>query len=268
MNNLDSELAKFEEPLPLHQSPHYLKACFYGEFGTGKTVLAARCGRPNTRTLFIAVDPGWVSLKNHPEITDIDIVEYQGLKHVATIARAIKEGHSRYKDVGLVIVDTLSEIQENYVDFLAEKATWSKDSRPVAIIKDDNGRPQNEVIPGMDDYHLARNKMRPIVRDLCKAPVDVIFTAHLREPGPMDKQMTGGTSTPLRERRPTLTEKLYLVVARECHLLGFMEREGNKRTIQFETTKTVSAKSRIKELDGRKVTAEELPQIIQKWRDS
>ena len=103
--------------------------------------------------------------------------------------------------------------------------------------------------------------MRGPIKTLIKAPCDVHFIAHLREPSMMDVQK--GKLV----RRPTLTETVFKLVAREVSLMGLMERNGTKRTIQFMTDKKTVSKSRIKELDDKTIDADTLPQIIQEWKN-
>jgi len=264
---MDQKLLKALEtegkPKPLASTKRYYKGFLYGEYGVGKTKL---CGDlVQKKGLCIATDTGPETFFNHPELLDkIDIVEYQGLSHITAIASAIAEGatvgETDYSEYDLVWVDTVSQVQEEYLDFLNDNFTYTGNYREKAMPRDPrSGLTVQEVI-GQPDYHLTRNHMRHPIKSLIKAPVDVIFTAHLREPSPIEQGK--GKIT----KRPTLTETVFKLIAREATWMGLMEREGTKRTIQFETTKKSVAKSRIAELDNKVINADALPNILHEWK--
>ena len=247
-------------PQPLKDRERYVKAFIYGEFGVGKTILAASCTQ--NKGLIIATDTGTDSLYNHPELLEKhDIVPYKGLQHLTAVAEAISEGVEGYEQYDNVIVDTISQVQEEYLDWLLDNFKFSGNMRTLAEPRNARDRTlESQEITGLPDYHLARNKMRGPVKALIKAPVDVFFLAHLREPSMMDIQK--GKLV----RRPTLTETVFKLIAREASLLGLMERSAKERTVQFLTDKKTIAKSRIIELDNKTINADTLPQIIQEWK--
>lgn len=259
-------------PTDLGQRDRFVNAFIYGEYGVGKTINACLCGAATgKRTLLVRTDTGTDSLYNHPElISKVDVVDYQGLNQLTAIGNAISEGLTLgdydYSNVGLVIIDTISQVQEEYLDWILENFKFTGNFRTVATPRNAKIKSElkleDEEITGLPDYHLARNKMRGPVKALIKAPCDVFFLAHLREPSMLDVQK--GKLV----RRPTLTETVFKLIAREVSLMGLMERVGQKREIQFETDKKTVSKSRIKELEGKTINADTLPQIIQDWRNS
>lgn len=238
------------------EMPRYAKVFNYGEYGSAKTVTAGKISRD--RFLVVATDNGWSSLDNHPDLVDkFDVVPYSGLSQLRTIAEWSYESDFPYD---LVHLDTVSQMQEEYLDFLLEEISWSQNFREKSQPK----RKGAEIleVPGRADYHVTRNKMRGPIKALIKAPVDVVFSAHLREP--TEDEKTKGIFV----RRPTLTQTVYSLIAREASVMAFFERtKSNGIQIVCETDKKQVAKSRIKSLDNKTVTVEEFVSAIHEWKD-
>lgn len=236
--------------------PRYYKGFHYGEYGTTKTVTAGRISR--TKFLVVATDNGWTSYDNHPDLVDrFDIVSYDGLSQLTALAEWSYESDFPYD---LVSVDTISQIQEEYLDFLLDEISWSQNFREKSQAK----RKGAEIVevPGRADYHVTRNKMRGPVKALIKAPVDVVFSAHLREP--TDDEKAKG----ILVRRPTLTSTVYSLIAREASVMALFERNKDRGIeIKCETDKKQVAKSRIKSLDNKTVNVDEFVSAIHNWKD-
>lgn len=268
---MDPNLLKGLESLPpvaLNQTSRYFKGFLYGEYGVGKTIVSGQCVRKQGLTVY--TDTGYESFFNpqHSALLDkIQGVPYDGLSQLTAIGQAITEGISPWSDNDLIIVDTISQIQEEYLDWLNDNYTFVGDHRAKALVRGgvaaakQKGLSDQEVI-GLPDYHLTRNNMRHPIKALIKAPVNVIFIAHLREPSFLEQQKGKITL------RPTLTESVFKLIAREATWMGLMERKGSKRTIQFQTdTKKSVSKSRIAELDDKIIDAENLSDILLKWQN-
>lgn len=248
-------------PVSLTERTRNVKAFIYGEYGVGKTILA--CSLASKKGLLISTDSGTDSIYNHPELLDkIDVVPYTGLSQLTAIGQAIIEGLEPWAQYDLIIVDTISQVQEEYLDWLLENFKFAGNFREKAVPRSPGSRLEEQEITGLPDYHLARNNMRLPIKSLIKAPVDVVFLAHLREPSMLDVQK--GKLV----RRPSMTETVFKLIAREVSLLGLMERAGDKRTVQFMTDKKTVSKSRIAELDDKTINASELNSIIQNWKKS
>jgi hypothetical protein len=236
--------------------PRYYKGFHYGEFGTTKTVTTGRISR--AKFLVVATDNGWTSYDNHPDLVDrFDIVQYNGLSQLTELADWSNESDFPYD---LINVDTVSQIQEEYLDFLLDEISWSQNFREKSTAK----RKGAEVVevPGRADYHVTRNKMRGPIKALIKAPVDVVFNAHLREP--TDDEKAKG----ILVRRPTLTSTVYSLIAREASVMALFERtRDNGIQIKCETDKKQVAKSRIKSLDNKTVSQDEFVRAIHEWKD-
>lgn len=252
-------------PEKLSTRSRYWKGFLYGEYGVGKTKISAECIK--SKGLIIATDTGAETLYNHPELLDkCDILPYDGLSQLTAVGQAITEKIDYY-DYDTVIVDTISQVQEEYLDYLNDNFTYSGNMREKATPRGGAiearklGLSEQEVL-GMADYHLTRNNMRTPIKTLIKAPVNVMFVAHLREPSFLEQQK--GKLT----RRPTVTEAVFKLIARETTFMGLMERNGPKRTIQFLTDKKTVSKSRIKELDDKIIDADKLPEFLFKWSEA
>lgn len=237
-------------------APRFAKLFNYGEYGTGKTVTAGKLSR--SKFLVVHTDNGWTSLDNHPDLVDrYDIVQYDGLSQLTTLAEWSYESDFPYD---LIHLDTVSQMQEEYLDFLLEEISWSQNFREKSQAR----RKGAEIVevPGRADYHVTRNKMRGPIKALIKAPVDVVFSAHLREPTE-DEKAKG-----ILVRRPTLTQTVYSLIAREASVMAFFERtKTNGIQIVCETDRKQVAKSRIKSLDNRTVSVDEFVSAIHDWKD-
>ena len=260
----ETELEALRQSVRVESYRNYV-GVLYGEFGMRKTTTALRCMQKKAVILY--ADPGWHVAHNHPDEfkvgENVIPVEYQGLSQVRALLQAIEEQQTPFDGVDLIVVDTISQIQENYIDFLLANAQYSGNYREKATAKQgkklEDGDREIEI-PGMPDYHLARNKIRPIVMDLTAAPINVIFLAHTREPGPIEK------ASGKIEKRPNITEALYKVISRNATFIGHMDKDkNNEYTVNFAPSKTLSAKSQIPELTDRKINSDELPRYLADW---
>jgi hypothetical protein len=230
----------------------------YGEWSVGKTIVTSRLVK--RKGLFVVTDAGSNSLYNHPELLDkIEVVPYSGLSQLTAIGTAVTESYGGYDEFDLICVDTISQVQEEYLDWLNDNYTFGGNMREKATPRPGSGLSRAEEIIGLGDYNLARRNMSTPIKTLVKAPVNVMFLAHLREPTFMEQ------SKGKLVRRPTLTETVFKLIARESTFMGLMEREGKKRTIQFKTDKKTVSKSQIAELDDEIVTDDEFVQTLTDW---
>jgi hypothetical protein len=236
----------------------YYKGVMFGDFGKRKTSTALRCSQ--RRAILLHADRGWNIIRNHPdEFNDQNVIpiKYEGLTQVKAIVEAVVENQEPFNDVDLIILDTISQMQEKYIDFLGENFTIF--GREKATPKP--GSKEKEItLTGLPDYHLTRNKMRPVVELLVAAPVDVLFLAHVREPSAMDIQK-GKLA-----RRPNVTEAVFNLLARDATFIGFMEAKKDTYTITFKPSATLVAKSQIKQLTDQTINSSELPKYLWDWK--
>lgn len=257
--SLDDKARLAQMPKPLFDPPTYLKAIIYGDFGKGKTVTSSSLGK----TLVIAGDPGWVAIKNHPDIwKNVTVLPFVGFRQLETLSIALFWQYNEWAEYDTVVIDPLALVQENYVDDLLRAGKYNKDTRPQFQVTDEKAAADLVIkeLPGLDDFHAAKNVLRSPCRDLMAAPLNVIFIAHEREPT-REEEKRG-----IRTVRPDVTEALYKVISRDVHLIGRASTEGKQRVIDFQGTNMQAGKSRIALLNDRKIIAEDFPKAIKRWQ--
>lgn len=249
LEELESQITSGEE--------RFYFGVLYGDFSRRKTSTAVRCARSSA--VILHADRGWHVLDNHDDTRDkYTAVEYDGLSQIPAVVDAIVNNRGKFAGHDLLILDTYSQMQENFIDFVLENANYGGKYRDQLVPKQGKrGKFEALDVPAPVDYHVVRNQMRPGIEKCIKAPLDVLVLAHLREPGPMDKKQV---------RRPNITESVYKVVARDATFIGFMEVKAGEYTIDFKESATLSAKSQIPTLQG-KIKTQDLPEILWKWKD-
>lgn len=250
INNLN----RFKEPVDKAEHSHYLKACIYGDGGVGKTALSLRFGKTN----MFSTDSGWTTaLNNLPFSVDVDKTDYQNPQHLLSWSKAVRDQVEGFDHYDMVVLDTAGGAVENYLTWLLENMDLPK--RPTATFKS----PQEATkykgkleASGMDDYNFTKHYMLKVVKNLLAAPTHTIFITHERPPDFMGVRP---------KITPDLPDAVYYIIMKNCQLLGRMTRSGNKRYLSFEGSTLFTAKSRIQELDGEKVTDEEFVNTVNKW---
>lgn len=259
---MEAELLKAlnaNKPIPLDQQTKYIKALIYGDWGVGKTVLACSSGK---RTLLITSgDGGESALYDYPDIRgNVTSVRSMGLSHVKAIFKAVEEQHEDYKDYEVIVVDTISSMCDQFLKNMVDNYNVNKD-RHTAKPKKNGASLEAE---GMGDYKFLAAHMRDLVPVSSTAPVDVIWLSHEREPSFTD-EAKGVYLT-----RPKMPEKAADAVAEGVHVVGLLEKtkKGSKvtRTLKFEGSNRLAAKSRIKALDDTTIPVEEFWQRVEAWR--
>jgi hypothetical protein len=243
-------------------SERFYKGVLYADFGKRKTTGSLRCSRK--RAILLHSDRGWNAVLNHPDefrlMDNVIPVEYQGLTQVKALVEAVINNQEPFNDVDLFVCDTISQMQENFIDFLVENFNifGRESAKPKKM-----GKGLEEMqITGLPDYHLVRNKMRPVIELLVKAPIDVLFLAHVRIPNAMEIQKG------LLAKRPNVTEAVFNVLARDATFIGYMEHTTKDGySIDFEPKKTLVAKSQIATLTDKKIKTDQLPQFLWNWKD-
>lgn len=242
----------------------YWKGVLYAEFGMRKTTTALRCSQK--RAILIHADRGWNVVHNHPEEFGDNVIpiEYEGLSQIRAIVKAVAANQAPFNDVDLIILDTVSQIQEKYLDFLLENAEYKGNFRETLVPKTGIRNFEKTEITGMPDYHVTRNKMRPVIRELITAKVNVMFLAHVREPGPIE--VAAGKI----EKRPNVTEAVYKLISRDATFIGLIKKGKVKGEyiVDFEPKNTQSAKSQIAALTDKQVNVNELPTILHTWQNN
>lgn len=245
-----AELKSLGNPLSLSEvSPKY-SIWIYGEPGSGKTDLAGRLiaqsGKP---AALISSDSAWVTLLKNPKAAELTTrYPYSGFSQVRAIAQAAIEGIEPYCNYGTLVWDTLS----TSIEWTLGKLVQSKKFRDQI----------DSEAASWTHYNLVQRALGPVVDDLNKAPFDVIYLSHVRQPNEQDAKKQ------IFAIRPNTPEACFRQVAGEVQLIGWLNKEktGGKRVLQVEGTNTTTAKSQIFSIPEGKYPVEEIPALIAKMK--
>lgn len=253
----DRILNEMPPPMTDKDATLFLKALVFGDFGTGKSVMSFRLGK----TLVLAADPGWVVRENHSEL-DVTPLEYGGFRQLEALADAFYVQDPRYSMYDTFVIDTISELQEDYVDSIVKSADPPRAETRNKFTMKPGANITLPELPGFDDYHAAKNVLRPSFHKLNKAPVNVIYIAHDREPNEM-----AGKKSRDKSVRPNLTESAFKVLARGVHTIGFTEVDDGDYLITFRMGyKGTISKSRIGSINGKTIKQNDFARFIERWQ--
>jgi hypothetical protein len=249
-------LAKYGSPASVRKRSPWLKNYYYGDYKIGKTVTVAHCAE---RPLLFAIDNGWVSLKDWPDLGHVEVIECQGLKHYETFVTALSKDLPLYQEFDHVILDPWSKLVDMRIDYLQDNAVPNTaDARVQWGRKPGTNDPDFTpfTTAGMGDYLAVRDYFRKTIYPLMRIQKHVSVISHLREPSFLDKTKTLRSSVP---------GKTHEMIAREVDFIGLMEAEGENRTISFLPNSKQDAGSRFRELHGKTIKAEDLPKLYKRF---
>lgn len=264
-------LNKYKAPVPASSERVYAKLFFYGDHGTWKTTTACQVGMHRGRVLLHTMDDDWKSLKNHPEILqNVDVVYFEDVEQTKLIARALREQVPGFDNYSTFVFDTVGGWVEAFVEEMTQHIRFGKNGRTLLEPLDEHGKNMIKNMglasPEQTDYNIARLQLRPIMRDLIKAPVNVILNAHSRLVEQGSKEGDNRSAIDYRYVRPDMPEGCFIVSVRKCDALGFFENDGKgESTITFEQGKFVSTKSRVGDLYGKKLKVSDAIKSINEW---
>lgn len=259
-------LNKFQKPEPVGKLTPYVNLFFFGTHGAWKTTTACQIGAHRGRVLLHTADDDWKSLLNHPEIMrNVDVVPIESPLQTKLIAEALRHQIPPYDQYATFVLDTLGGWVEEFIESLLKHVSYTdKGARSRIIGKTSEG---NTLIREMDlvateytDYNLAKAQLRPIVRDLIRAPVNVIFNSHDRV-AEQDKGINW------KHIRPDMPEQCFTTAVRKCDALGFFKKDGDVPTITFKDARNVTTKSRLGPLYGKEVTAPKAVELINNFME-
>lgn len=231
------------QPMGILDQKRLLRAMFYADTGVGKTSLAAHL--VENKGIAVTSDSAWSVVGRYPEIASKwDRVPFMGFSQIRSIAEAHSEGIDKWCEYDTLLWDPTSASVKSMLRANATK----------------NGRPVEE----WPDYNVVEKYLTDTIEALNKSKLNVIYTAHIRFPN--DK---GDAEKGLYAVRPNMPEACYNVVAREVQLIGYMFRNdvGERRKIQFEPTKRITAKTQIPTIAEGVYDANKVPAMIREWKN-
>lgn len=245
--------------------PKIHRSLIYGSVGVGKTKLAVEIALAlGERCLYLRTEPSEETLYDWPELDSrTTILDYGGINMLGEIYTAYQE--NEFPGHGTIVIDSADELVETMLDDLVAGYKPEKATRIIATPKPGTGLRKIEVA-GNDDYRFLRDGLRPPLRDLCKLPVHLILTSHVREPSWADDAKKDQRGTPLPPLRANLPGQTYKLISKYVGLIGYMTRKGDQRTISFRTDSSKEeVKSRVRELDNKIIDADTLPTVLKNW---
>jgi phage nucleotide-binding protein len=238
-----NELNATVQPMGVLEHRKLLRALFYADTGMGKTSLAVHC--VENKGLMITNDSAWSVIERYPDIAPLwKRVRFEGFSQVRAIAEAHSEGIGEWAEYDTLLWDPCS-------------ASVNKMLRIVSSSQD-------REVEEWPDYRKVERYLTDTVDTLNATDMNIIYTAHLRFPTESDAKNKG-----LYAVRPSMPEASYNAIAREVQLIGYMFREGvgEKRKIQFQPTKRVTAKTQIPTINEGIYNSSEIPELIRKWKN-
>lgn len=218
--NLADKLVDFED------DPGPMKVLVYGDPGVGKTVFAASAPKP----LFIDVERGMRSLKNHPEIAkDVQRFPLASMKELEDLFWAIKDG-SIGADRQTIVFDTFSALQKKHLDEILLEGNK----------KDHN---KNPYLATQGDYKANTQLLRRLIINFCELDkFHIVVLTHTTEA----KDEYTGQLLLRPSLTPKLTETFEEVMDVYCYMTSETNGQGETvRRIQVSPGTRVKAKNRI-----------------------
>jgi AAA domain-containing protein len=254
---LQAELEKMAqaESMSSLQEPRFFRGLLYADPGGGKTDLSIKMAHvltpPDQWIQLISSDSAWVTVLKYPDIAArTKKVDFDGFSQVKSIAQAKIEGIPGYENLGTVLWDTVSRSVDRMLRRLVDAKKY----------------PNQQIDPMLEaypHYRLAERSLSETVELLNKAKMNVIYTAHVREPTEKDKEKGK------QYIRPSMPEASFKAVAEEVAFIGWLYKEarGNRRQIQLEGTKTVTAKSQISTIPEGTYNNDDIPAMLENWKN-
>jgi len=255
-----SQLNQEGELATMAEQPILYRGFLYGDFGSGKTDLAAQiCKVLGGTSCLIYADSAWTTFLKYSEIANNTFkYPFGGFSQIKTILRAREEGVEPYCRFRNLVWDTCSVSCDIVLRNLVEKfkGSFPKEQAHLGKAKDDL-----EVWP---HYRLLERALIELITQINNTDLNVIYTAHHRIPNENDQKKQQFAI------RPSMPEAAYKVIARESNFIGYIYKNdsGGQRYIQLSGTKTETAKCQIPGIEEATYPVEDIPKMIAEWRNN
>lgn len=244
------KLAAMGEPANLWEETRLVRALFYGDYGAGKTTLAAQISKViGGQAAIITTDSAWTVIHNDPELAkDITRYKFDSFHAIKLMIQAHNEGIEPWASYRTFIWDTFSTAVDRVL-------------RHLVKVKPFLNQQVDPSLEGYPHYRMAANGLKEVVDLFNESDLNVIYTAHIKFPNDNDAKKKQFAI------RPNSPEAAYGVVAQEVQLIGWLYREGREvqRKVQFQGTTQETGKSQISTIPEATYLANQIPELIQKW---
>lgn len=216
MGILDSTITVAQDPGPW-------SILIYGDWGSGKTVLACQANKP----LLLDCEKGRKSLLNHPELVGIPIKPIRSLNEAKQMALNIK--NDKDENIKTVIVDTVTTLQFKDLSAIMNKLPDGRDPD----------------LPSMAEFNRDNRRVARFIQELLDACEstgrNVVILAHIKE----EKDDEGNITLIRPGTSPALTQALAPMVDCVFYLSHVADSKGEiKRELHTVATRKIKGKNR------------------------
>lgn len=245
-------LQKTLKPVRLSDEERLFRALFYGDPGAGKTTLAMEIVKIlGGDTALVTTDSAWtVILKESQEfLNTIHRLPFAGFSQINSFLDAREEGIEPFASCKNLVWDTVSTGVDHVMRNLVDKMPFDAKNQ------------SHPLVEGWPHYRIAERALLDTILRINKTDMNVIYTAHIRDPTEAD------TKKKRFAIRPNMPQASYNVVAREVSLIGWLHVEKGKYVAQTAPSLTETAKSQIPTIPQTILQVEQIPELVAKWRD-
>lgn len=208
----------------------------YGPPGVGKTTLITRL--VPDKAILVAGDPGWMSLKNHPELAAR--VEPRKFEDFDTLRTAIRDAMASDGELSVILDGFSSMVNAMMYFYMMEKLPNGRDNK--YFFQPKKSPREHPDIPSWDDYHLTKRMWDRTLHGLAQSGVNVLISLHHSLPNIQSTEKMYGDTT-----RPDLPKEVLTLLLKNTSVLGYMERGSDgKRKITVQPNRRLTAKTWIK----------------------
>lgn len=202
-------MSLFKKPSELTAKPGIV-AMVYGSPGSGKSTLA--CSAP--KAVMIDTDGGVMRINGAHQIPTLQVTKWEEIVEAMDEVKTDKEIES-------VVIDTVGKMLAYMEEFIKRTATGKK----IEINKDGS--------LSLKGYGKRKQMFIDFIKGITTLGKNVIFVGH-------DKEESRGDETVVR---PEVGGSSTQDLMKELDLVGYMEMNGNIRTISFTPTDRFYAKN-------------------------
>ena len=246
-----AELNKMGQPMSAWEDSRLLRAMFYGDPGAGKTDLCVKiCQAIGGKAAFFTTDSAWVTIQKYPDAAkNISRYVFDSFAQLRIFVQAHEEGIEPYNEFKTIVWDTAGTGIDQVL-------------RGLVDVQKFPNQQMHPSLEGYGHYRMVERGLRETVTKLSKSNLNIIYTAHIRDPSDGDKEKKRFAI------RPKMPEASFAILAQEVQLLGWLYKEskGSARKLQTEGTLQETGKSQIPGIPEGTLDVNKLPSMIAQWQ--